>query len=229
MNTLAQDEDVRAAALEVFDALPWRLQLDVEAFLHGIYPGQKQPLERSTATLYRAYAPVRRIIGGKYGGRVCLYRGEPRTPPALRRDFLSWTPSRKMAARFAEERGFVIVSAYVDVNDIVAVLFSKQGGFYIEYLVCDRPEYHASQFSMPMAGVVFFDFPHGFSRRAVSVRARALRNAVRTVGGRVVRVRVDEDDETASATVLLPAEVVGDADEMTFGGFTIEGLRPVAR
>lgn len=224
---LANDGEVRLLATEVFDAMPPGLQHEVDSFVHGVFSGQRQPLERYTSELYQVYAPLRRLIDRKYGPRIHLYRGEPVDVPTLRRDFLSWSPSQSMAARFAESRKFSIVEASVLIDDVVAVLVSRtRSGAYVEYLVLDQPEYHAQRATLPMLGVVYFDTD---SEARVAALTRALRRELWVVGGRVVRVKVNHDDRYASATVLLPAEVVGDNHEMTIGTFEVEGLSPYSR
>jgi hypothetical protein len=119
-----------------------------------------------------------------------------------------------MAARFAEQREFNIVEADVSVDDVVAVLAPARS--YVEYLVLDQPEYHVQRAALPMLGFVYFDIPEerlsvSSLRRQAATLARALRYEVQAVGGRVLRVKIDELDGSANASVLLPAEAVGDA------------------
>jgi hypothetical protein len=223
---LAYDEEVRQLAIEVFDAMPYELRSEVEVFVRGVYPGRQQPLERYTTELQQAYAPLRRLIQRKYGPRILLYRGEPVELPAAHREFLSWSPSQRLAALFAERRRFSIIEAFVLVDDVVAVLISATNQAYVEYLVLDRPEYHVERATLPMRGVVYFDTD---SEAEVASLTRALRRELWVVGGRVLHVKVNHEDRYASATVLLPAEVVGDDDRMTFGDFEVEGLSPYSR
>ena len=177
---LVSDEEVRNLALEVFGALPRMLRYVVEGFLQGVFSG-RQPLEDHTSALYRGYEPVRRLLRAKYGPHVRLYRGEPTTIPEERREFLSWAPSQKMAARFAEQREFNIVEADVSVDDVVAVLAPARS--YVEYLVLDQPEYHVQRAALPMLGFVYFDIPEerlsvSSLRRQAATLARALRYEV---------------------------------------------------
>ena|SRR5271166_2272256 len=224
---LASDEEVRHLAVEALDALPEDLRYDVTHFLQGVFSGQQQPLEWHTTALHQAYAPVRRLIRRKYGPLLYLYRGEPATTPVMRREFLSWSPSQGLAARFAERRGLSVIEASVSVDDIVAVLVSPVNRAYIEYLVIDRPEYHTQRALLPMLGIVYLG--HYYSDAKVAALTRALRRELWVVGGRIIRIKVNREDQYASATVLLPAEVVGDAHEMTIGEFQIEALAPYSR
>jgi hypothetical protein len=193
---LASDEEVRNLALEVFGALPRMLRYGVEGFLQGVFSG-RQPLEDHTSALYRGYEPVRRLLRAKYGPHVRLYRGEPTTIPEERREFLSWAPSQKMAARFAEQREFSIVEADVSVDDVVAVLAPTRS--YVEYLVLDQPEYHVQRAALPMLGFVYFDIPReGSLKQQAAAATRSLRREVQAVGGRVLRVKIDELDRKST-------------------------------
>lgn len=228
--SLASDQAVRTAALDVFEALPYKLQHQVEDFLHGVVANQAQTLEKHADLLWDLYTPVRDLVR-RHGDTVTLHRGEPVDKPAIARRFLSWSPSRKMATLFAPKRGYEVVSADVDVDDVVAVLTSPHNKGYIEYLVRDRKSYHESGQQLPLMGRVDFDMPYdGFTIELAQTMLARLERELAKVGGRVLQSHVNEEQETAMAYVLVPPTVTVDENDSTFlGEFEAQNLEPYTR
>jgi len=216
---------LKEEADRVFSGLPLGLQYEVRDFLAGVLVGDVQPLERFERDLYIAYEPVRRLLRER-GPTVRLFRGEPINKPGIQRTFLSWTPILSMAAKFSTRRGFEIVGADVDVEDVVAVLYSPHNPEYVEFLVRERPRYHRqTRYEVPLLGIVYLDLPL-FSRASVASALRDLRSRLRSVGGKLVRIRVNEDEEHASVTVILPQSVGGQGYDFLMGPYRIEALQP---
>lgn len=234
LTRLATAAALRAAAKAAFDSLPLRLQGQVEHFLFGVTVGKAQPLEAHAGELYNHYEPVRALLRSKHGMSLVLYRGEPKDKPPIKRRFLSWTASPKLAATFAQAKGYEVVEANVRVSDVVAGLISPHNDFYVEYLVKDRPEYHERGEGLPLVGDFLYfpgggDDPKDFTELAENV-ARKLREAVQDAGGKVLQLKIYPRDECLSGRVQLPASTPVDAyDRATTGKFVFENMRPVAR
>lgn len=229
-DSLASDSAVRTAALSAFESLPYSLQRQVENFLHGVVVGEVQSLEQHADTLWDLYEPVRELVR-RHGAAITLYRGEPVVKPSIARRFLSWTPSRKMATLFAPRRGYEVLSAEVDVDDVVAVLVSPHNKGYIEYLVRDRKSYHESGQRLPLMGRVDFDMPYdGFTLELAQSMLTRLERELAAVGGRMLQSYVNEEQETAMAYVLVPPTVEIDENDSTFlGEFEVQYLEPYTR
>lgn len=235
----AADRAIFNVALEVFNSLPNTLKWDVEEFLQGVVVGKAQYLEARADELYEFYEPARRALRSKYGAEVHLYRGEPTKKPAIVRRFLSWTPVQRLAARFAAQKGYEVVEADVKVSDVAAVLVSPHNSQYIEYLVKDRKHYHERGSPLPLVGgyMAVYEGPYTvpFDLEAFTAWAdetvRRLKSSVESVGGKVLKLKVDRDDEFLGASVQLPPTVDVDAyDAAHIGqGITIENLQPYAR
>lgn len=115
----------------------------VDQYAHGVFVGQAQPLEDHTAQLAHAFAPARATLRAMYGDRVRMYRAEPKRPPKIKREFLSWSTRKSLASQFLEPSAH-IVAADVDVEDVVFGITSPVNRGYIEFLVRDRPHYHVA-------------------------------------------------------------------------------------
>jgi hypothetical protein len=219
-------------AEEVFNDLDPSLQHKVENFLWGVIAGKAPALEAYTDELYEAYTPVRRALPGT----VHLYRGEPVDKPHVKRRFISWSPSKRIAAEFATEQGYEIIEADVRSSDVVAVLLSPHNRSYVEYLVLDRKKYHQTGRALPSIGFISEDSRGNglgwasarsvdFSPDLVKAELPAIERAVQAIGGKVKGVSIDEENEAASITVGLPPEAVGGQDEVQAGPYTVEYLR----
>jgi len=224
---------VRDVAERVFKELDPNLQHQVESFLWGVRVGKAPALEAHTAELYKAYAPVRQVLQGS----VHLYRGEPVDRPKIRRKWLSWSPSKRIAAEFALEEGHEVIEADVRASDVVAVLLSPHNRSYVEYLVLDRPQYHKRGRGLPSVGDIEDDARGNglgwasarsvdFSPDLVRAELPPIERAVQAIGGKVIRVNIDEENEGASVTVALPPEAVGKQDEVRVGPYKVEFLQP---
>lgn len=233
----ASNAALHSAAKAVFEGLPPRLRSEVEHFLFGVMPGRAQPIEAHADELYDYYEPVRALLRGKHGRSLTLYRGEPKDKPPIKRRFLSWAASYKLAAHFARAKGYVVVEADVLVSDVAAVLVSPHNEFYVEYLVKDRPGYHEKAEPLPLVGscVYYFSQPgepdfdtRGFTVERAEALARRLETAVRAAGGKVLRLKIKPDD-SVQASVQLPANTeVDDQDRVVLDGLWITNLQPLA-
>jgi hypothetical protein len=206
-----------------------------------------------TDELYEAYAPVRDLVRKRHGSKVTLYRGEPKNKPRLKRKWLSWTPSWKLATYFGvgHDEDHEIVEAQVRTSDVIAVFVSPHNSSYIEYVVRDRPEYHAQQSEeqVPLMGYItndskgkelgwpvqtvlngqlgYWDFDPDHARQEFP----KIQRAVEAVGGKVLGRFINEEDEGASMTVLLPSTVEtrkspGGDLVTNVGPYYVENLRP---
>lgn len=217
--------EVLQVAERVFDELPEKLQHEVREFLHGVFVGDSQPIERYAQEIYLAYEPVRDVLRLE-GNAVLLFRGEPIEKPKVKRVLLSWSPFIKMSALFAERIGYEVVGAQVKVDDVAAVFLSPTNRRYVEFLVRERHEYHHQMhYDVPMLGYVTFDV-EPFSRNSVASAARQLRSQLRSMGGRLIYLKIDEREECAWASVTLPQDVVNGEYYINVGGFTAEAFRP---
>lgn len=231
-SSLANDEVIRRAALETLEALPYRLKHEVEGFLHGVVVGRAQQLEAYADELFQAFEGVRELVRSRHGDRITLYRGEPAQKPDIARRFLSWSPSRTMSLEFAGQEGHELLTAEVDVDDVVAVLAASHNRRYIEYLVRDRKSYHTSGRRPPLLCRVDFDVPwDGFSHELVDGMKRRLERELATVNGRILSMHVDEENGQADAHVLVPANVHTrvDDDMIQLGEFELYSPRPYVR
>lgn len=246
------DRAVEQAALEVYKTLDPGLKHEVDTFLRGVIMGKAPYLEKFVRELYDAYEPVRAMVRKRHGSKVTLYRGEPVDKPALKRKFLSWTPSWKLATHFSGD-DHEIIEADVRTSDVIAVLVSPNLR-YVEYLVRDRKEYHErqSEEQIPFRGFIshaadgkqlgfpvetelnghmgYWDFDPGHARREFPKIDRAMK----AVGGKLIGKYVNEDDEGAGATVLIPGDVPGikrgpsGDPEVEIGPYLVTDLRPMA-
>jgi hypothetical protein len=228
---VALDKAVYDAAVAVLETMPEPLHREVEHFLHGVFGGKAQPLEAKANELYDLYEPVRALLRGKHGSSVLLYRGEPKDKPQIKRRFLSWTPSYAMATKFAANKGYEVVEADVRVSDVAAVLVSKNR-VYVEYLVQDRPEYHEKGRGLPYVGIVFVSIEEGgfdvYTEMNALIVKKNLEVAILQAGGKVLRIKADEENETITATVELPATfAVRPDDTAVIGKYLVESLQPL--
>lgn len=237
------DSAIVKAARAVYQGLPEDLRHDVDEFLAGVFLGSAPQLESHIDALYEAYAPVRKLM---HGSGVTLYRGEPKDRPALKRKFLSWTPSWKLANHFATTRGHVIVEAEVRTSDVVAVFVSPTNTRYVEYLVRDRKEYHEkeSDEQIPLYGRIEHDHlgrdlgweganwatMGEFLPDRVRAERPHLERALHAVGGALLNLYINEEDEGAVASVVIPSSVktveIADDLKAEVGPYLVNDLRP---
>lgn len=231
-NPTSDQTQLHALAATVYRSLPLTLRYEIDAFVHGVLGGRAQPLEDHTEELYRAYAPVRAFLR-THDTTIKLYRGEPKNKPQLLRRFLSWTPYRRLAARFAESENYEIIEADVKVSHVVAVLTSPENASYIEFLVRDRKQYHVFGKQLPWLGWVVVEFPYRWGKPKVEHFTRAwaenvaadVRSAVEARGARVVSTKINEEYENVVVAVEVPPEMkTGIGDSVMIGPYKVETL-----
>ena len=158
---------IKEAIEESMLNLPENIHRDIESFAHLVLMGQAPSLEKHTSTLYKAFAPLRKALGGT----TTMYRGQPIDPPKIERKWLSWTTEPRMAARFTGDRGDQIIEAKVKSSDVVAGILSPNNPNYIEFLVKNRPEYQTRSpkqvpiyyaLYMPLNPRFYDDFPENY-------------------------------------------------------------------
>lgn len=224
---------LRAAAEAAFNSLPSDLQSEVENFVWGVMAGRAQPIEARADELYDYYESVRAVLRGKHGMSLILYRGEPKDKPPIKRRFMSWAGSYRLAAKFAEAKGYEVVEANVRVSDVAAVLVSPHNSAYVEYLVKDRPEYHERGEPLPLVGTYTRYFsspeesdyePEWFSVERANALVEGLKRAVGDAGGKVLGVNIKRD-EWVKVTVQLPSSTPLTDDNAWVGGFPIENMQ----
>lgn len=177
--------NVRQALLDVYEALPGRLKHDIDSFTHGVFVGQTPRIEGQFTALYKAYAPLREVLRHTYGSTVTMYRGQPKVAPNVKRRFLSWTTNPTMAAEFAQERDYHVLSAEVDIRDVVFGVTIGESGYYVEYLVLNKPKYQAKGSDVPQMG---------FAVNLEKKEVERLTRAVEDVGGKVIKVKEYTED-----------------------------------
>ncbi len=232
--SLEKDSEIRALSLAIYSELDPQLQSKVDDFLDMVLVGRDQPLEAHTPELYEAYTPVRKLMQRKYGSSIRLYRGEPKDKPPIKRKFLSWTPSRKLAVTFATKRHYEVVEADMHSGDVVAIFASPHNPNYIEYLCRDRKEYHEVGEQLPYLGTVTLSFPYaneedfvGFDQAKLDKDVQRLTQALHSKGGKILRVHVDRQNEGVRVSVLLPPTIEVTPDEsFQVGEYIAEWLRP---
>lgn len=214
------DTRVRQALLDARELLSEPMQHEVDKFTHGVFPGKMQDLERHHAVLWQAFVGARHVLASVYGSTVKMYRGEPIKPPKLRRNFLSWTVSKHLAAGFAESGDDThVVSADVVLRDIVFGMTSPSNGNYIEFLVRDRPAYHRQGELLPESGWIDLLDPED---ETMAVQA------VVDAGGKVLKItraQPDDPDEPKDWTTIV---VVVPGGAVIPGPFQLDGRRPWA-
>jgi len=134
---------LRPLAKQILDGLPATIRQDVKSFLHGVFIGKVPPLERYAEELYEAFVPLRERLRKK-GQKVRLYRGQPVNAPKLSRKFLQWSSDPTIAAHFgasSNDEWRHVLGADVNIDDIIAVFFSRENDNYIEFLVRNDPRY----------------------------------------------------------------------------------------
>lgn len=209
--------DIAGALLGAREKLPAAIQHEIDSFLHGVFGGQMQRLEKHHRILWEAFTEARRVLASKYGPTVKMYRGEPIAPPKIKRNFLSWTTDPRMAAMFAHTEENHVISAEVALRDIVFGMTSPHNDMYIEYLVRDRPKYHLEGSKVPVFGWVdLFDL--GEEQAAVQ--------AIKDAGGKVLVIRRpgDEKDPYNERDYITIGAVL--PPEANIAPFTLENPRP---
>jgi hypothetical protein len=225
---------IQEAIEESMANLPEAVQREMWHFSQMVPVGRAPDLEKYTAVMYKAFAPLRRVLGS-----VTMYRGEPLDPPRIKRKWLSWTTSPSLASQFAGVREHHIVEAKVEVSDVVAAIVSPHNDRYIEYLVLDRPEYHQPSkdqvplyYSTSLVEDYATAWPEHLDPWADTPEVHAarfpgwerwvegVRRAVERVGGKVLKVREPDHDHNPLVSFLLssgqepPVEVDGDGVPM---------------
>ena len=159
---------IKEAIEESMANLPDRLRQAVDIFSAGVIMGKAPSLEQHSSALYKAFAPLRKALGGT----TTMYRGQPINPPKIERTWLSWTTEPRMAALFSGNRGYQIIEAKVKSSDVVAGILSPRNPNYIEFLVKNRPEYQTRSqkqvpiyyaLDMPLNPRFYDDMPENFS------------------------------------------------------------------
>lgn len=214
---------MKEAIEESMANLSYRLRKEVDDFAAGVIMGQAPSLEQHTSALYKAFAPLRKALGGT----TTMYRGQPINPPKIDRKWLSWTTEPRMAARFTDISGDQIIEAKVKSSDVVAGILSPRNPNYIEFLVKNRPEYQTrSQKQVPIYYALYMplnprfydDMPENFS--GLSDREQLEFNypdwkrwlkdnerAVERAGGKVMHSAPPKyDDRAPFLGVLMPAD-----------------------
>ena len=217
---------IKEAIEESMANLPDRLRWAIDDFAAGVIMGEAPSLEQHTSTLYKAFAPLRKALGGT----TTMYRGQPIDPPKIDRKWLSWTTEPRMAALFTGVRGDQIIEAKVKSSDVVAGILSPNNPDYIEFLVKNRPEYQTrSQKQVPIYYALYMplnprfydDMPENYGdlsdreqlefsypdwKRWLKDNERAVERA----GGLVLNSdppKMNPDEESPFLGVLMPADV----------------------
>lgn len=198
---------IREAIEKSMARLDPSLRWEIKDFAGGVITGKAPALERHTTALYKAFAPLRAALPSK----VTVYRGEPKSPPGIKRKWLSWSPAASMAAKFSRGRDMHVVEATVPSSDIVAGIISPHNDNYIEYLVFDRPEYHAQGTGNPRWYRVEQDLgpPWTPERESDESWMPKVRRQIESLGGKVTKVRgyVEEDGFSPMMMFVLPPGV----------------------
>ena len=196
-------DQVKAVMASIYDGLPGALQREVDSYTWGVLVDQAPSLESKAAAFYRAYAPLRDVLRKTVGARIPMYRGQPVTPPGVKRRLLSWSTDPNLAAGFAEKEKYHVLSADIDVRDVVAGFVSKYNDQYIEFLVLNKPKYQEKGSPVPEIG---------FSDSLLEPERDRLVKAVGSIGGKIIKTKVyndgDEDfpePDSYILTVLIPA------------------------
>jgi hypothetical protein len=217
---------IKEAIEESMANLPERLRWEIDDFAAGVIMGKAPSLEQHTSTLYKAFAPLRKVLGGT----TTMYRGQPINPPKIERKWLSWTTEPRMAALFTEARGYQIIEAKVKSSDVVAGILSPRNPNYIEFLVKNQPEYQTrSQKQVPIYYALYMplnprfydDMPENYGdlsdweqlefsypdwKRWLKDNERAVERA----GGLVMHSdppKMNPDEEGPFLGVLMPADL----------------------